>query len=61
MTGSEVLILLEGSNFFRQYLVYSILSGRKISIRQIRPYDDSPGIKGSSNILSQLKVVKFRF
>uniref|UniRef100_A0A915LKG3 RNA 3'-terminal phosphate cyclase-like protein n=1 Tax=Meloidogyne javanica TaxID=6303 RepID=A0A915LKG3_MELJA len=44
MQESEIIIL-EGSNFFRQYLVYSILSGRRISIRNIRPYDDSPGIK----------------
>nr|CAD2170937.1 unnamed protein product [Meloidogyne enterolobii] len=44
MHESEIIIL-EGSNFFRQYLVYSILSGRRISIRNIRPYDDSPGIK----------------
>uniref|UniRef100_A0A914KHA0 RNA 3'-terminal phosphate cyclase-like protein n=1 Tax=Meloidogyne incognita TaxID=6306 RepID=A0A914KHA0_MELIC len=46
MQESEIIIL-EGSNFFRQYLVYSILSGRRISIRNIRPYDDSPGIKGT--------------
>ncbi|CAK5080549.1 unnamed protein product [Meloidogyne enterolobii] len=44
MQESEIIIL-EGSNFFRQYLVYSILSGRRISIRNVRPYDDSPGIK----------------
>ncbi|CAK5082138.1 unnamed protein product [Meloidogyne enterolobii] len=51
MHESEIIIL-EGSNFFRQYLVYSILSGRRISIRNIRPYDDSPGIKGTQVDLS---------
>lgn len=36
----------EGTNFFRQYLTYSLLSGRSICISQIRFLDNNPGIKG---------------
>lgn len=35
----------EGSNFFRQHLTFSLLSGRSVCISQIRPLDDDPGIK----------------
>lgn len=38
-------IQLEGCNFFRQHIIFSLLSGRPIKISQIRPYDDAPGIK----------------
>lgn len=36
----------EGCNFFRQRLTYSLLSGRPIDIKEIRPLDDDPGVKG---------------
>uniref|UniRef100_A0A1I8ENQ2 18S rRNA biogenesis protein RCL1 n=1 Tax=Wuchereria bancrofti TaxID=6293 RepID=A0A1I8ENQ2_WUCBA len=35
----------EGCNFFRQRLAYSLLSGHSVTISEIRPYDDEPGIR----------------
>jgi hypothetical protein len=37
---------LEGCNFFRLRVLYSLLSGSPISIGNIRPLDDDPGVKG---------------
>lgn len=39
-------IKLEGCNFFRQRIVFSLLTGRPISIGDIRPLDDDPGVRG---------------
>lgn len=44
--ASEELIF-EGCNFFRQRLTFSVLSGRPITIQNIRKDDDAPGIKGT--------------
>ncbi|KAK6018014.1 18S rRNA biogenesis protein RCL1 [Ostertagia ostertagi] len=38
-------LVFEGCNFFRQRLAYSVLSGRPVTIRNIRSDDDAPGIK----------------
>ncbi|XGW08614.1 hypothetical protein V3C99_011160 [Haemonchus contortus] len=38
-------LVFEGCNFFRQRLAYSVLSGRPVTIRNIRKDDDAPGIK----------------
>ncbi|XP_030640845.1 RNA 3'-terminal phosphate cyclase-like protein [Chanos chanos] len=35
----------EGCNFFRQRLVLSTLSGKRVKIRNIRPKDDNPGLR----------------
>uniref|UniRef100_A0A915DRN7 RNA 3'-terminal phosphate cyclase-like protein n=1 Tax=Ditylenchus dipsaci TaxID=166011 RepID=A0A915DRN7_9BILA len=35
----------EGCNFIRQRLTFSMLSGRAVTINNIRPLDDDPGIK----------------
>lgn len=35
-----------GSNFLRQRLVLSTLSGRPVKIRKIRAKDDNPGLRG---------------
>ncbi|VDM75296.1 unnamed protein product [Strongylus vulgaris] len=43
MGGEE--IIFEGCNFFRQRLTYSVLSGRPVTIQNIRKDDDAPGIK----------------
>jgi len=39
-------IHLEGCNFFRQNIIYSLLSGCTIKIDNIRKYDEPPGLKG---------------
>ena len=36
----------EGCNFFRQRLVLATLSGKSVKIKNIRVYDDDPGLKG---------------
>ncbi|WKX93339.1 hypothetical protein Q1695_010971 [Nippostrongylus brasiliensis] len=38
-------LIFEGCNFFRQRLTYSVLSGRPITITNIRKDDDAPGIR----------------
>ena len=43
---SEEVLKYEGSNFLRQRLVLSTLSGKSIRINKIRQYDDHPGLKG---------------
>ncbi|KAL3090903.1 hypothetical protein niasHS_007278 [Heterodera schachtii] len=47
---------LEGCNFLRQHIVFSLLSGRTITITKIRSYDDNPGLKEFERIfLSMIK------
>lgn len=36
----------EGCNFFRQRLVLSTLSGKRVKIKGIRSRDDEPGLRG---------------
>lgn len=36
----------EGTNFLRQRLVLSCLSGKKFKITNIRPKDENPGVRG---------------
>uniref|UniRef100_A0A0M3IES2 RNA 3'-terminal phosphate cyclase-like protein n=1 Tax=Ascaris lumbricoides TaxID=6252 RepID=A0A0M3IES2_ASCLU len=38
-------LCFEGCNFMRQRLTYSVLSGRPITIQEIRAKDDEPGLK----------------
>lgn len=38
--------IYKGSNFFRQRLILSVLSGKPIIIKNIRDASDEPGIKG---------------
>ncbi|KAJ8260559.1 hypothetical protein COCON_G00162820 [Conger conger] len=38
-------LVYDGCNFFRQRLVLSLLSGKKITIRNIRSKDDNPGLR----------------
>lgn len=40
-------LCFEGCNFMRQRLTYSVLSGRPITIQEIRAKDDEPGLKGA--------------
>lgn len=35
----------EGCNFLRQRLVFSLLSGRPVTVTEIRPMDEDPGVK----------------
>lgn len=41
-------VIFKGSNFFRQRLVLSILSGKTIYIEDIRNEEDKPGLKGKN-------------
>ena len=36
----------QGCNFYRQRLILSTLSGKSLKIKNIRAYDDDPGLKG---------------
>ncbi|VDM81861.1 unnamed protein product [Strongylus vulgaris] len=56
MGGEE--IIFEGCNFFRQRLTYSVLSGRPVTIQNIRKDDDAPGIKDfEAKLLSLLERI----
>lgn len=47
-----------GCNFFRQRLVYSLLSGRPVTISEIRSCDNEPGIRDfESKLLSLLEKI----
>ncbi|PAV88894.1 hypothetical protein WR25_07479 [Diploscapter pachys] len=49
-------LVFEGCNFFRLRLVYSILSGRPVTIRNIRSEDSAPGISNyESKLISLLE------
>ncbi|EYC34637.1 hypothetical protein Y032_0001g67 [Ancylostoma ceylanicum] len=56
MAGEE--LVFEGCNFFRQRLTFSVLSGRLITIQNIRKDDDAPGIKDfEAKLLSLLERI----
>ncbi|KAJ8339009.1 hypothetical protein SKAU_G00357950 [Synaphobranchus kaupii] len=38
-------LVYDGCNFFRQRLVLSLLSGKRVTIRNIRSKDDNPGLR----------------
>lgn len=38
------LVELEGSNYFRQRLVFSVLSGKPVKISSIRSQEENPGL-----------------
>ena len=38
----------EGCNFLRQRLVLATLSGKSVKIKNIRAFEDDPGLKGTS-------------
>lgn len=39
-------LVYDGCNFFRQRLVLSTLSGKRVKIKGIRSKDDDPGLRG---------------
>ncbi|KHJ89965.1 18S rRNA biogenesis protein RCL1 [Oesophagostomum dentatum] len=56
MAGEE--LVFDGCNFFRQRLMYSVLSGRPVTIQNIRKDDDAPGIKDfEAKLLSLLERI----
>lgn len=46
-----------GCNFFRQRLAYSLLSGRPVTISEIRSCDDEPGIRGIFDHITHLNEI----
>ncbi len=42
----------DGCNFFRQRLVLSTLSGKRVKIKNIRSRDDDPGLRGELQLHS---------
>ena len=44
--NSSSILKYEGSNFFRQRLILSCLSGKAIRITEIRSKTDEPGLQG---------------
>lgn len=60
----------DGCNFFRQRLVLSTLSGKRVRIKNIRSKDDNPGLRGEfqlhfacgvavSSVANMLAVTQF--
>lgn len=41
-------LIYEGCNFFRQRLVLATLSGKSGKIKNIRAFEDDPGLKGTA-------------
>lgn len=46
----------DGCNFFRQRLVLSTLSGKRVKIKNIRSKDDDPGLRGELHLYSACGV-----
>lgn len=46
MKGKYDRLVFRGSNYFRQRIALSILSGKAIEINDIRSELDEPGLKG---------------
>lgn len=46
----------DGCNFFRQRLVLSTLSGKRVKIKNIRSRDDDPGLRGELQLHSACGV-----
>lgn len=46
ITSDGNLLAFQGSNFLRQRLILSILSGKSVHIIDIRKNDDDPGLRG---------------
>ena len=46
MEQNSAHLKYEGCNFFRQRLVLSTLSGRPVTISNIRSKEQDPGVKG---------------
>lgn len=46
VAGNSNVLSFEGSNFLRQRLILSILSGKSINVSKIRSNDTDPGLKG---------------
>lgn len=44
----------KGSNFFRQRLLLSVLSGKAIRISEIRAQSNEPGLHGKSHTYGEL-------
>lgn len=49
------ILQYKGSNFFRQRLILSVLSGKSIQITDIRTSEDEPGLKDFE--ISLLKLI----
>lgn len=47
--GDSNSLTFKGSNFMRQRLVLSVLSGKPIKITDIRRNDNDPGLRGNWN------------
>lgn len=54
-------LIYDGCNFFRQRLVLSTLSGKRVKVKNIRSKDDNPGLRGefssfTPHVASQLAL-----
>ena len=45
----------EGCNFFRQRLVLATLSGKSVKIKNIRAFEDDPGLKGTAVFICEMQ------
>lgn len=49
-------LVYDGCNYFRQRLVLSTLSGKRVKIKSIRSKDDDPGLRGELRLPSACGV-----
>lgn len=49
-------LVYDGCNFFRQRLVLSTLSGKRVKIKNIRSKNDDPGLRGELQLDSACGV-----
>ena len=52
-------LIYEGSYFFRQRLVLATHSGKLVKIKNIRAFEDDPGLKGASIIELIIEITAF--
>lgn len=50
VTENSNVLSFKGSNYMRQRLVLSIVSGKSIKITDIRTREDEPGLKGEFEV-----------
>ena len=52
-------LIYEGSYFFRQRLVLATHSGKSVKRKNIRAFEDDPGLKGASIIELIIEITAF--
>lgn len=56
-SDNNSIITYEGCNFLRQRLILSTLSGKAVKIKNIRPRDEDPGLKGNLILQKRFSLI----